>query len=125
MRRLRILLVDDSRAFVEELAARLSSLSQVEVVGVAHSGQAALDLFDERAADLVLMDLAMPGMNGIQATRALKARGEAPRVWIVTLQDDSISRSLALAAGADQFVPKPLLLERLLEVLPRGAGPEA
>lgn len=125
MRRLRILLVDDSRAFVEELAARLASLPQVEVVGVAHSGQAALELLDEQVADLVLMDLAMPGMNGIQATRALKTRADAPRVWIVTLQDDPISRGLALAAGADQFVPKPLLLERLLEVLPRGAGPEA
>jgi two-component system invasion response regulator UvrY len=117
MRDIRILLVDDSLPFLEQMVTCLGDMPRAKVVGQAHSGREGVDLAAQQQPDLVIMDLAMPGMNGIEATRRVKAQPGAPLVWLVTLQDDSESRRAALLAGADEFVSKRHLLSRLIEML--------
>lgn len=120
MQRKRIVLVDDSETFLAQMASFLSDLPEAEVIATARSGREALSVTSRVRADLILMDLAMPDMNGVEATRRLKARTDAPIVWVVTLQDDAESRDAALRAGANEFVPKQRLLTRLLEYLEPG-----
>lgn len=102
----RILLVDDSLTFLESATRFLSVNERLKIVGRALSGGEALEQVSQLCPDLVLMDLTMPGMNGLEATRRLKARKSAPCVIILTLSDSSEYCAAAAAAGADGFVTK-------------------
>lgn len=102
----RILVVDDSPAFLESATRFLSVDARLEIVGQALSGKEALEQVNLLHPDLVLMDLAMPGMNGLEATRLLKAQSQAPYVVLLTLYDNSEYRNAAVAVGADGFVAK-------------------
>lgn len=106
---LRLLLADDSARFLAALRAYLLDFSQLEVAGTAASGEEALALAQHLAPDLVVMDVAMPGIGGIEATRILKARAIAPRVLVLTLDDRACVRRAALDAGADHFIRKDRL----------------
>lgn len=103
---LRILLVDDSLRFLDSAARFLSGETDVEVVGRALSGEEAIEQIAQLRPDLVLMDLAMPGINGLEATRQIKLQPHAPYIIILTLSDSSEYRMAAEAAGADGFVSK-------------------
>lgn len=114
MQTIRVLLVDDSPAFVHEAAGFLSETPGFEVVGWTSSGLEALDIVGRLPVDLVLMDIAMPGMNGLEATRRIKKRPEAPKVVILTLHDGLEFRTAALTAEADGFVAKSDLSAKLV-----------
>jgi DNA-binding NarL/FixJ family response regulator len=101
-----VLLVDDSSGFLEMAARFLSTDPRIVVVGHALSGHDALEQVARLNPDLVLMDLVMPGMNGLEATRLIKAQAGAPRVVILTLHDNPEYRAAAEAVGADGFVAK-------------------
>ena len=103
---IRTLLVDDNPQFIEAAIRFLSSDPQVEVVGSALSGQAALEQVELLNPDLVLIDLAMPGMNGLEATQNIKLQSNAPQVIILTLYDNQEYRTACEAAHADGFVSK-------------------
>jgi DNA-binding NarL/FixJ family response regulator len=105
----RVLLVDDSSEFLQSAARFLTIDPQVEIVGCALSVPEALQQVDRLHPDLVLMDLAMPGTNGLEATRRIKAELGAPRVIILTLYDFAEYRAEAQAACADGFVAKSAL----------------
>lgn len=102
----RILLVDDSPDFLKSAARFLAIDPQVMVVGYALSVHDALEHMSQLCPDLVLMDIAMPHMNGLEATRSIKAQPGAPRVVILTQYDTAAYRAAALAVGADGFIPK-------------------
>lgn len=102
----RILLVDDNPTFLNAAVHALTVDPRIEVVGSALSGQEGLELILQKQPDLVLMDVAMPGMNGIEATRLIKAQPNAPRVVILTSHDLSHYRTAAKAVGADSFISK-------------------
>jgi DNA-binding NarL/FixJ family response regulator len=102
----RILLVDDNRTFLEAAVRALMADPRIEVVGSALSGQEGVELVIQRRPDLVLMDVAMPGMNGMEATRLIKSQPNAPRVVILTSHDLSHYRAAATAVGADNFISK-------------------
>jgi DNA-binding NarL/FixJ family response regulator len=102
----RILLVDDSQTFLDAALRALTIDPRIEVVGSALSGQEGLELVTQRQPDLVLMDIAMPGMNGMEATRLIKAQANAPRVVVLTSYDIPHYRAAATAAGADNFISK-------------------
>ncbi len=103
---IRILLVDDHAEFMSALARFLSSDAQIKVVGQANSGAEALQRVAEVSPDLVVVDLSMPDMNGLEVTRQLKRLPNAPRVIILTIYDLPQYRVAAGSAGADGFVSK-------------------
>jgi DNA-binding NarL/FixJ family response regulator len=79
---------------------------EVEIVGQARSGKEALEQVTQVQPDVVLLDMAMPDMNGVDVTRHLKGQPEAPYIVIVTLHDAPHYRTAAAAAGADSFISK-------------------
>lgn len=114
---IRVLLVDDSFEFLESAAGYLATQPELRVVGRASSAQAALELVAALQPDLVLMDIAMPGVNGLEATRQIKARPSPPRVVILTLHDNPEYRQAAAAATADGFIAKSDFGARLLPTI--------
>jgi DNA-binding NarL/FixJ family response regulator len=102
----RTLLVDDSPDFLRAITSLLSAVEGIEIVGVASTGREALQRVAELEPDLVLMDLIMPEMDGLEATRRLVARPRPPRVILMTAHDDEEYRAAAGAAGADGFLFK-------------------
>ncbi|MCG2576943.1 diguanylate cyclase [Dechloromonas sp. XY25] len=106
---MKILLVDDSRAIAMVMCARLESFGHE--VRHAANGQAAIDLFQAEAIDLILMDIEMPGMNGFEATTRIRAlEGHEPWAWtpiiFVTATDTDSNLVTAIEAGGDDFISK-------------------
>ncbi len=109
MSKIRVLLVDDHTLLREGLRALLENYEDVEVVGDAPTGEDALVCAGELAPDIVLMDIAMPGMNGLEATRRIREQHPQIRVLILTqLEDRQLVLSL-LQAGASGYVLKRAL----------------
>ncbi len=117
MRTVNILLVDDSPDFLDSALGFLLAHSRHNIVGLAQSGREALDQVTALQPDLVLMDISMPGMNGIEATKQLKTRPDAPRVVILTLYDTQEYRSAARRAQADGFIAKSEFGNQLLPLI--------
>ena len=114
---IRVLIVDDSSAFLASTSDLLKTDPQIEVVGLAQSGKDAVQRVDELQPDLVLMDLVMPGINGLAATRLIKAKSLATRVIILTQHDDPVYRFQAEAVNADGFVAKSEIHTGLLPLI--------
>ena len=117
MSKIRVLLVDDSPEFLKMATQFLATVPEIDPVGVALTGQDALVLAAGLQPDLILMDLVMPQMNGLEATRQIKAQPNAPVVIILTGHDTPEYRSAAATAGADGFVYKPELFTDLLPLM--------
>ena len=117
MRTIRVLLVDDSRAFLDSAADLLARSLHVQVVGRASNGAEGVRLARELSPDLVLMDMAMPGMSGLLATRYIKLQPRPPRVVIVSFHDQSAYRLNAAQAGADGFIAKDTFGETVLALI--------
>jgi CheY-like chemotaxis protein len=113
----RVLLVDDSPAFLDSASHFLNTDPRIEIVGRASSGRGALEKVPELKPDLVLMDLTMPEMNGLEATREIKSQPDGPRVIILTLHDIPEYRAAAEAVRADGFVTKTELDLQLLPMI--------
>ena len=103
---IRVLLADDHKLFREGVASLLERAPDVSLVGEAATGEEAVRLADELRADIVLMDLKMPGMGGIEATRAIVGRNPAVGVIMLTMFEDDESVFAALKAGARGYVVK-------------------
>jgi DNA-binding NarL/FixJ family response regulator len=103
---IRVLLADDQRVVREGLGTLLGLLDGIELVGTAADGQEAVDLARRHDPDVVLMDLRMPRVDGIEAIRRLAARGERPRTIALTTYADDASVLGALRAGARGFLTK-------------------
>ncbi len=104
--RIRVLLADDHRLFREGVASLLQRVPDIELVGEAPTGEEALRLTGELAPHVVLMDLNMPGLGGIEATRSLRDQHPAVGVIVVTMLEDDASVFAALQAGARGYVLK-------------------
>jgi DNA-binding NarL/FixJ family response regulator len=114
---IRILLVDDSPEFLRALSRLLSNDPEMQIVGQAHSAPDALEKMNQSQVDLVLMDIKMPGTNGLEATRWIKAQANAPRVLILTLYDSNEYRAAATTVCADGFVSKLASDDELLPLI--------
>jgi len=117
MAQIQVLLVDDSVEFLDSIARFLGLRTVLQVVGVANSGSAAIERAAVLKPDLVLMDLAMPGMNGLEATRQLKAGAAPPCVVIMTLHDNVEYRDAARAVSADGFISKSAIRSQLYPMI--------
>lgn len=101
----RVLLVDDHPIFLDGLLTALGGLPGIDVVGTAADGETALRAVGELRPDVVLMDLAMPGIGGVEATRRITARGDAA-VLVLTMHADDESVYAAIRAGAAGYLLK-------------------
>ncbi|EFQ83453.1 response regulator receiver domain protein [Aeromicrobium marinum DSM 15272] len=102
----RVLLVDDQELVRTGFSMILATESDIEVVGEARDGAEAVQRVAELAPDVVLMDVQMPGTDGISATEQIVAAGGAPKVLILTTFDDDAHLFAALQAGASGFLLK-------------------
>ena len=101
-----MLLVDDDRLFAESVAARLGEDGRMDVVAIAADGAEAIDLASQLAPDLVLMDIAMPGLDGVAATREIVGRSPSTRVVMLTASTGRSDEEMSDAAGAIGFLRK-------------------
>jgi DNA-binding NarL/FixJ family response regulator len=113
----RVLLADDQALFREALATLLGARPEVQVVGEAGNGAEALDRAAALGPDVVLMDLHMPVLDGVAATRRLRAEQPGVRVLALTTFDDDEDVFAALRAGAVGYLLKDVSSERLVEAL--------
>jgi DNA-binding NarL/FixJ family response regulator len=103
---IRVLIADDHPLFRDGLAAMLNDGSDTELLGTATSGTEAIDLARETQPDVIVMDLHMPGLNGIEATRRIVADSPHIAVLVLTMFDDDDSIFSALRAGARGYLLK-------------------
>jgi two-component system KDP operon response regulator KdpE len=108
---LRILIVDDEPPIRRFLRTALAA--QTYRVEEAESGEAALDFLKRNAVDLVVLDLGLPGMDGLAVVRALRDGGSAVPIVILSSRDDEAGKVAALDLGADDYVAKPFGMEEL------------
>ena len=106
MNTVRLLLVDDHEGFISAAMRHLRRIDWLDIVGSAGNGIEAIAQCEALRPDVVLMDLAMPEMGGLQATRLIKAQDNPPYIVIASHFDDAEHREHALRAGADAFVSK-------------------
>lgn len=116
---LRLLIADDHPAFRAGLRLLLESLSafEVDVVGEAESGEQALEAAIELSPDVIVMDLQMPGLGGIETTRRVVAAAPHVRVLVLTMFEDESSVFAALRAGAHGYVLKGAGQEQLARAI--------
>ena len=114
---IRVLVVDDHQIFTHALETVLNEDGRFEVVGTASTGREAVKLAKSCAADVVLMDMSMPVLDGPAATRKLLALEHSPCVIALSGHTDSLSRTAALDAGAVAFVNKSEAFDELVETI--------
>lgn len=111
--RIRVLVADDSPSFVAALTQMLGRFEGVDVVATAADGQDAIEQFVRHAPDLAIVDVDMPGMNGIDAAAELRRRSAAVRILMVSFHDRAQVEAACRRAGADAFVSKVGIQRRL------------
>ncbi|WP_026412557.1 response regulator [Actinomadura oligospora] len=113
----RVLLVDDQPLLLVGLGILIGDTDDLEVVGEAGDGHEAVRLVRELRPDVVVMDIRMPGMDGIEATRQATAEPDPPKVLVLTTFDDDEYVYGALRAGASGFLLKSMALDAILDAI--------
>ena len=115
--RTRVLIADDDRFFAEMLRAALAAHDEFDVVGVVDNGAEAVDKARSLKPALVLMDVAMPTLDGIEATRRLRELAEPPMVVLITGEASEADDKRAYAAGAAAYLRKSQELLSVIDVV--------
>jgi DNA-binding NarL/FixJ family response regulator len=113
---LRIVVADDDPLFARMVRTHVSARPEFEVVGIATNGREAVELSEELAPDVVLMDVAMPVLDGIEAAEIMRDRVDPPAIVFVTGGDEATD-ARAYKAGAAAYVRKPADLADLMDVV--------
>ncbi len=114
---LRVLIADDHRLFAEALEAILASDERIEVVGQASDGSEAVELARKLGPDVVLMDVSMPGLDGFEATREIRAEGGGVRVLMLTGSNSRADVDRSRNAGASGYVTKDRIASELVAAI--------
>jgi DNA-binding NarL/FixJ family response regulator len=110
----RVLLVDDNENFLETLIRYVRTFPFVNIIGKASSGEEAVGLCNKLKPDLVLMDVKMPGINGFETTRLIKSLHNAPRILLLSFNDNPEYRVESIKSGADGYLAKSEISSGLL-----------
>jgi DNA-binding NarL/FixJ family response regulator len=117
MKSIRVLIVDDHEIVREGLQTLLAEEPDFEVVGATGNGEAAVELAEATEPDVIVMDLVMPGLNGIEATRRIVSKNPKARVLVLTTFADDQRVREAIQAGATGYLLKDVLKADLLRAL--------
>src|SRR5436309_3392863 len=121
---LHVLVVDDHLMFAEAIKLLLANEDGIEIVGTAGTGEEAVELARETSPEVVLMDIDLPGIDGIEATRQIRAISPQTQVVIVSAFQHASVMARAVEAGAAGFVPKTRTTDDLVDVIRRAAAGE-
>lgn len=110
---IKVAVIDDQNTVINIFKLFFEHISDILLIGSANNGQDAIDLVDEHQPDVILIDIEMPIMNGIEATRIITEKFSKTKVILFTSHDNKLIRSLAIKAGADGYVSKINDLEDL------------
>ena len=119
---IRVLIADDHRLFAEALEAILAGESSIEVVGRARNGAEALEPAMELEPDVVLMDISMPVMDGVEATRRIRESRPDACVLMLTGSNTAADVDRARDAGAAGYVTKDRIASQLVDAIVEAAG---
>ena len=117
MKTLKVLVADDHESFRRTLSSFLKSQYGIELVGEAADGREAVEKAKYLNPDLILMDIHMPGQNGIEATKTIKNHLPLTRVFILSMDTSEVSRK-NVNECADGFIAKSSVKNHLLSILP-------
>lgn len=112
---IKVMIVDDHNIVRQGLRNMLQNVPDIDVVADADSGRSALGLVEQAAPDVILMDMSMPGMNGIEATQRIAEEYRTPRVLILSMHKDKRFVAQALKAGARGYILKDCALLELVK----------
>jgi DNA-binding NarL/FixJ family response regulator len=113
----RVVVVDDDPLFAEALALTLAVDPRIAVAGIAHDGLEALQLCRRHKPDVVLMDLHMPGLDGLETTRRIRDTLPGIQVVMLTSDDDVAAMDTSIRAGATRFLVKGASLDEVRDVV--------
>jgi DNA-binding NarL/FixJ family response regulator len=111
---MRVLIVDDHPVTRDGLRTAFNMADEIDVVGEAASGEEAIDRVEETKPDVVFMDVRMPGMNGIQATRAIRENHPDTKVILFTIDESRASVAEAIQAGVSGYLLKDASVQELI-----------
>ncbi|MCD5405056.1 MAG: response regulator [Desulfotomaculum sp.] len=114
----KILIVDDA-AFMRMMIKNIVTKAGYEVVGEAENGAQAVEMYKELKSDLVIMDITMPEMNGIQAVKAIKEIDPNANIIMCSAMGQQAMVMEAIQAGAKDFIVKPFQQDRILQAIKR------
>jgi DNA-binding NarL/FixJ family response regulator len=122
---IRVLVADDHPAFRRGLQLMLADTDDISIEGEAASGAQAVELGEQLAPDVILMDLRMPNLDGIEATRRLSRNNPAPAIVVLTMFEDDDSVLAAMRAGARGYVLKGAEQAEIIRAIRAAAAGEA
>jgi DNA-binding NarL/FixJ family response regulator len=114
---IKVIICDDQAIVRDGLEMLLKLEKDIEVIGVAQDGVEAIELAELNAPDLMLMDLKMPGMTGVEATRRILAKNDAMKILVLTTYDDDAWVFDAIRAGASGYLLKDTPRQQVLEAI--------
>ncbi len=121
---IKVLIVDDNAKFIHLVKKILSKGQNIEVIGEAREGHEAILKAKEFKPDIVLMDVRMPEMGGIEATRRISQIMPETKIIILTIYDMKEYREAAMTAGADDYIIKRLVTEELIPAIRNAFEPK-
>jgi DNA-binding NarL/FixJ family response regulator len=122
---IRLLVADDHPAFRRGLELMLSDVDDIEMVGEADTGQRAVEAARRLTPDVILMDLRMPELDGLEATRRITSQSSSPAIVVLTMFEDDDSVFAAMRAGAHGYVLKGADREEIVRAIHAAAAGEA
>lgn len=117
MRNVNVMVVDDNDAFLGGALLALSGLRGVQVTAIAKSGAAALSIVQSKSPDLILMDINMPVMDGIEAAWRLREGGFNGRIVLMSLMSEQEARAQSRKVETDAFIDKQHFVDGIAEVI--------
>ncbi|GLO61052.1 DNA-binding response regulator [Vibrio sp. MACH09] len=114
---IKVIIVDDHQVVLEGFIARLESESEIDVVGTASNGLAAIDSVKQHQPDVVLMDISMPIMNGIEATELIKEEFPHVKVLMLTMHDNREYIMNVMQSGAVGYMLKEISAEKMVQAI--------